>query len=448
MERPRSTSAPAERIPPTFHLPRWTRRSLIVNGIAGGLTWAASQAWPAAERSAVSHLALETGHEEGNVVVVLFLRGGVDGLNVVIPHAEDAYFRARPNLALGAPKGSVKDPKSRVLDLDGFFGLHPALAPLLPLYREGELGVLHAVGSNDESRSHFEAMTAMERGLAQNGAGPASGWLARHLMTKRRATESPLRAVAFSGGLPDSLRGSTDAVAMLSLTDYRITFPEAMADGDAWKRALSGLYGAQGDAVAVAGQETLDTLRTLEKMDAARYRPAHGAAYPDTPLGTGLKQAACLIKGRVGLEVVCLDQGGWDTHVAQGVSEGWQPNLMVNLAGSLAAFHKDLGPLNSRVTLLAMTEFGRRVRENTGLGTDHGRGSVAFLMGGGVNGGRVVARWPGLSEERLEPPGDLRVTTDYREVLAELLAARLANSRVTEVFPGFTPRPLGLFGPA
>jgi uncharacterized protein (DUF1501 family) len=210
-----------------------------------------------------------------------------------------------------------------------------------------------------------------------------------------------------------------------------------------WRTTLADLYDQGSDDVTLAGRDTLFTLNALAKMNPANYKSERGAVYPDSGLGNGLKQTACLIKGRIGLEVACLDHVGWDTHIAQGTTEGWQPMLLGDLGRSLAAFARDLGGEMRRVTLLAMTEFGRRVQENSGLGTDHGRGGVAFLLGGGVNGGRVYGKWPGLEPHQLEPPGDLRVTTDYRDVLAELLCARLGNRQLTDVFPGYTPRPLG-----
>jgi uncharacterized protein (DUF1501 family) len=361
-------------------------------------------------------------------------------LNIVIPYGEDAYHRARPNLRLAPPNVSIRNAGSRVADLDGFFGLHPALAPLLPIYKEGSLAFVHAVGSGDQTRSHFEAMTAMERGLARPGSGLSSGWLGRHLSSHPASASSPLRAVAFSSGVPDSLRGTTDAVALPSLTDFRLNAPPGAEDDRGWHATLADLYGHGADDVTLAGRDTLFTLDALRKMDPANYEPARGAVYPDNALGSGLKQTACLIKGRIGLEVACLDHGGWDTHVAQGATEGWQPLLLGDLGRSLAAFARDLGGEMRRVTVLVMTEFGRRVQENSGLGTDHGRGSVMFLVGGGVRGGKVYGNWPGLEPGQLEPPGDLRVTTDYRDVLAELLTYRLGNRQLGDVFPGYAPR--------
>ncbi len=301
----------------------------------------------------------------------------------------------------------------------------------------------------------------MERGLARD-AGAASGWLARHLASTAGETESPLRAVAIAETMPDSLRGATNATAMLSLNDFRLTAPNMMPTGSGGKvfhapppparaealaATLRGLYGTADDdktksttdVLHSAGQETLAALDAVKRLDPLHYRPENGAVYPKTEIGAGFQQAACLVKGDVGLEIACLDMGGWDTHVAQGRDTGWQPARLTELGQALAAFTTDLGPRMAHVTTLVMTEFGRRAYENTGLGTDHGRASCMFLLGGGIAGGKVYTAWPGLAEGKLDGPGDLRVTTDYRDVLSEVLLRRLKNDRLSEVFPDYTP---------
>ncbi len=399
-------------------------------------------------------------HKSGvDALVVVFLRGGADGLNIVVPHGDDNYHVLRPTLALARPSDRRADIRARALDLDGFFGLHPALAPLLPLYHDGHLGIVHAVGSGDQTRSHFEAMATMERGLSGD-TGTASGWLARHLSSTADSNDSPLRAVAVTDTMPDSLRGATSAVALTSLADYKLLDAEEKgarkkeqgATGASPKRSdaiaetLRGMYGntdAKADILQGAGRETLDALDAIRRLDPAHYRPTAGTVYPQNELGQGLKQAACLIKGNIGLEVACLDMGGWDTHVAQGRDAGWQPTRLNDLGRALAAFAADLGPDMGHVTTVVMTEFGRRAAENSGLGTDHGRASCMFVLGGGVHGGMVHGRWPGLAEAQMENAGsgqgDLRVTTDYRDVLAEILALRLKNPRLSDVFPAYTP---------
>lgn len=409
-------------------------------------------AWAARDATALADIAVNPGRRElpHDVLVTIFLRGGADGLNIVVPYGDDAYGRNRPTIGVAAPKSGKVSLAERALDLDGFFGLHPSLAPLHALYGEGLLSFVHACGSGDSTRSHFEAMSAMERGLPDDRGVAANGWLARHLAATQGESDSPLRAIAFSSVMPDALRGATGASALDSLADFRLYLPaapspEAMKtstarDRDAHlRRALAALYHEGGDAVTRAGRETLLVLESLNRIDPANYRPARGASYPDSDLGSGLRQVACLIKAGVGLEVACLDHGGWDTHVAQTGTGGAMATLMDNLGKSLAAFARDMGDGMKRTTVVVMTEFGRRLQENSGLGTDHGRAGALMLLGGGVAGGKVFARWPGLADDQLEPPGDLRVTTDYRDVLAEIVARRLGNKHLSSVFPNHTP---------
>ena len=402
----------------------WTpsRRGLLVGASLGLLSWIGRD-------SALAQVTLSPAKERRHdVLVSIFLRGGADGLNMVVPYGEANYYRKRPSLAIAPPT----DPrtKGKALDLNGFFGLHPSLAPLLPIYQSGELAIVHACGSQDSTRSHFEAMAAIERGLAREGPGPASGWVARHLLATEHHDDSPLRAVAFADTMPDSLRGATNAVALTSLSDFRLDADAAFHD------SLAGLYKPGKDEVAQAGRQTLSALDALSRLDMNTYKPSNGAVYPSSDLGNGLRQVACLVKAGVGLEVACLDRGGWDTHVAQGADTGWQAMLLDDLAKSLAAFVTDLGPAMSGVTVVALSEFGRRLEENNGLGTDHGRAGPMFLIGKSVAGGRVHAHWPGLEEHQLDPTGDLLVTTDYRSVLGDVLARRMGNSSVEDVFPG------------
>jgi len=420
---------------------RPSRRSLL---LGAGFSLAA---W-AGKNSALADLAISGKQKDSphDVLVTIFLRGGADGLNAIVPYAEDAYYRSRPNLSIAAPKDLKVGEGARVLDLNGHFGLHPALSPLLPIYQQGQLAILHACGSQDGTRSHFEAMAAVERGLAFEGAGPTSGWIARHLASTERPSDSPLRAVAFGGTLPDSLRGASNTLALESLTDFKLETPDDKQRH--YEKALLDLYKPGKDEVAHAGQETLAVLDTLRRIDPAQYKPSNGAAYPDTDLGRGMRQTACLIRADLGLEVAALDRGGWDTHFAQGSTIGILSLSLDDLGRSLAAFSKDLGAEMSRVTVVVMTEFGRRVAENAGLGTDHGRASFMLLMGGGTKGGQVHAKWPGLEEHQLDETGDLRVTTDYRDVLGEVLAKRMRNDRLSTVFAGYEPRPVGLIASA
>jgi len=360
-------------------------------------------------------------------VVVVFLRGGADGLSLVVPTGDEAYYRLRPNLAVS---------RKSAVPLTDFFGLHPSLATLMPEYEAGRLAALQAVGSQDQTRSHFEAMDTMERGVADR-EGPSTGWVARYLAATQPVDPSPVRALALGSTTPTALVGAQQALTLGSLDEFRLQAPSSA------RTVLADLYGRGTDQAAVAGRATLEVLDAVERVDVRAYRAQNGAAYPDSELGAGLRQVACLVRADVGLEVACLDKGGWDTHFAQGTATvGLLPSLLSDLGASLAAFARDLGPEMGRVTVVVMSEFGRRLAENASLGTDHGHGGAMFLLGGGVRGGTVHARWPGLDHPI--GPGDLDVTTDYRDVLAEILSMRMGLARAGAIFPNHTPVSVGL----
>lgn len=369
----------------------------------------------------------------GDVLVCVFLRGAADALNIVAPYAEDEYYRQRPTIALARPDDGRQEPSLRVIDLDGFFGLHPALAPLLPAWQANELAFVHACGAPDESRSHFQAIELMERGVATTG-GPASGWLGRHLASFDTDNASPLRAVGIGERVPRMLQGAVPATALRSIADFHLQGDGATVQQ--MQRALATLY-ADDAALGEAGRETLNTLALIEKLNATEYTPRGGVHYPASELGMGLKQIAALLKAQVGLEVACVDAGGWDTHVAQGGGEGAMAELLRDVGASLAAFYDDLRDFSNQLSIVVMSEFGRRVQENGGLGTDHGHGSLMWLLGGGMNGGRVHGDWKGLHANVLFQNMDLAVTTDYRDVLGEVLVKRLRNNKLDEVFPNF-----------
>ncbi len=389
-------------------------------------------------RSALTQVVLneDAKDHQGDILISVFLRGGMDGLSAVIPYGEDAYHRGRPNLRLRSPKDNSAGQAYKALDLDGFFGLNPAMASLLPLYREGKLACVQAVGSGDQTRSHFEAMNAMERGMFQMRGGLQTGWVARHLASTPRKNPTPLRAVALSSVMPDSVRGATHATTMANLSDFRLADPE-MTD------MLTRLYGSGNDAISQAGK---DTLQVLEKLKGIKVE-GQPTGYPESDLGRALSQVGTLIRSDVGLEIACLEMGGWDTHVAQGTITGWLPSYLKILADALAAFEKDMGSEMKRITIIVQTEFGRRVHENTGLGTDHGRASAMFLIGGSVNGGKVYGDWPGMEKAKLDEVGDLKVTTDYRDILADAIASRVVGSKPNEVFPGWKQQQRGFFKP-
>jgi uncharacterized protein (DUF1501 family) len=370
----------------------------------------------------------------GDVLVCVFLRGGADGLHLVAPVGDAHYAKQRPRIAVRRPDDTTTEAGRRGVELDGFFALHPTLAPLKEPYRAGRLAVVHAVGSPDQTHSHFEAMATMERGVS-DGSTAASGWLGRHFQETGGSMPSPLRAVAIGDTLPASLEGAMGATAVQSLAEFRLGVPAGWSNS--YRATLAGLYAGYADELGTAGKETFRLLRALERLEPERYRAAGGIQYPDSDFGRGLAQVAQLVRAEVGLEAACVDLDGWDSHFGQDtVLEG----LMTDLAGGLAAFDADLGERMDRVTVVVMSEFGRRVHENGGLGTDHGQATCFWLMGGGIKGGRVVANWPGLEDHQLDGPGDLKATIDYRDLLAEVVAKRLRNPAWQAVFPGYVPR--------
>ena len=367
----------------------------------------------------------------GDTLVVIFLRGAADVLNIVVPHGEEAYYALRP--VLGIPRPDDHKSRLRSLDLDGFFGFHPALQNLLDAWNEKQLAIIHACGAPDESRSHFKAMELMERGV-DDARGPASGWIGRHLATLDTGNPSPLRAVGV-GEMPQrSLSGTVPVSALRSIADFHL-------NGDAravaqMRSALDTLY-AGGDSFSALGQDTLGILDILQKLDPTADPESR---FPNSAFGLALQQVSMLIKADVGLEVAAIDLGGWDTHFAQGSTEGQMANLIRDLGDGLAAFHAAMRDHMDRLTVVTMSEFGRRASENGSLGTDHGHGSMMMVLGGNVLGGRVHGEWPGLGSAQLVGPGDLAVTTDYRDVLSEVLVKRLNNPALADIFPNYQAR--------
>jgi len=365
----------------------------------------------------------------GDILVIVFLRGAADILNMVVPHGEEAYYRLRPSLGIPRPDDTKAKQEERTIDIDGFFGFHPSMRSLLDAWQSQQLAIIHACGAPDESRSHFKAMELMERGV-DDERGPASGWIGRHLATLNTGNSSPLRAVGMGTRPQRSLSGTVPVSALRSIADFHLG-----GDGRALQQmrlALNTVY-----ADDVLGQDTLSIMDTLETLDPLTYTASQNAKYPDSEFGLALKQTAMLIKAEVGLEVSAIDVGGWDTHFAQGSTTGLMPNLMKDLADGLAAFHADMYDHMHQLTTVTMSEFGRRASENGSLGTDHGHGSMMMVLGGNVQGGRVHGEWPGLEEGQIMGPGDLAVTTDYRDVLSEILVKRLNNPATADIFPNY-----------
>jgi uncharacterized protein (DUF1501 family) len=368
-----------------------------------------------------------------NVLVTVVLAGGLDGLSMVAPIGDPDYAPNRPGIAL---------PASTAIQVDSRFGLHPALAPLYPLWTAGRFGAVHAVGQVSPTRSHIAAMDELER--AAPGSGAPTGWLDRTL--GRLPAGGPLEAVSLGRpGIPGNLRGPRPALEARRLDDVRLPVNAHRTPLPLWQRAISELHaGARAEVRAPMGS----ALVAIRRLGAKAPPPSPAAvapAYPANGYGQGLKDIARLIKAGSGLRVATVQLGGWDTHVNHGNLDSgvFAPNL-ATLAVGLAAFASDLGPHFDRVTVITVTEFGRRVRQNGNNGLDHGHGSAMLLLGGGIDGGKVHGTWPGLALADLDSGLDLKATTDYRAVIAEILAARMGMTSVTDVFPGFSPAPVGV----
>jgi len=381
--------------------------------------------------------AASRGAARGKTLICLFQRGAADALNVVVPHGEAAYYRLRPNIAI--PRPSLGAGPAGAVDLDGFFGLHPALAPMKPLWDMGILAPVHAVGSPSSTRSHFDAQDYMESGTPDQKS-TRDGWLNRYLATKGTCeagcahdnSASPFRAVAMTQQTPRMLEGPAPTIAMNSLDEFSVRAAGPAAD------RLEALYRTgSADVVHAAGGEMFEAVKILKAADPQRYLPRNGAEYPRTQFGQRLMQIAQLIKADVGLEVAFADVGGWDTHVNQGASTGQLAARLDDFAKSIAALVADLGDRMADVTIMTMSEFGRTVRQNGNGGTDHGHASALFVIGGDVHGKKVYGRWPGLEPEQLYEGRDLALTTDFRSVFSEVAARHLGASRLDVLFPGF-----------
>jgi uncharacterized protein (DUF1501 family) len=355
--------------------------------------------------------------DPAGTLVVIFLRGGADGLNMVVPHGDDGYYRARPGLGIR---------RENLLELDGFFGLNPHLSGLHPWWREGQLSIVHCAGSEDETRSHFEAQDFME-----HGGLAAGGWLGRFLRVRPDAGQSPLTAVAIGPQLPECLRGAPSCAAIQSLDDFGLG--DKVPDG--FLPQLAALYRTAPGVLGPAGQSALAALDRINLLTKTSYAPAHGADYGTDDFSSGLRQVARLIKGRVGLQAATIDLGGWDSHITQTVI---MDPPMQRLGRGLNALARDLGKEElDRTNIVVLTEFGRRVAENSAVGTDHGRGSVMFLLGGGLSAGpKVKVDWPDLTRSPLVGPGDLPVNHNYRDILAPVLRHQSPQVDLVKVFPG------------
>jgi uncharacterized protein (DUF1501 family) len=365
-------------------------------------------------------------------LIVIFQRGAVDGLNMVVPHGEKSYYSFRPTLAIPQP-GKTGAGES-VVDLDGFFGLHPVLAPFKPIWDAKRLAIVHAAGSPDNTRSHFDAQDYMESGTPGFKATD-DGWLNRFLQARPDAKASPFRAVALTQNLPRVMQGRAPALAISNLNDFAV---RAGQYSQVVQGGFESIYDrAAGDALRGTGKETFEAINFLKKVNPAQYKPENGARYPATAYGNALLQIAQLIKAGVGLEVAFTDIGGWDTHVNEGAARGQLAARLTEFSQGIAALYADLGQRMDDVVVLTMSEFGRTARENGNRGTDHGHANAMFIIGGGVRGGKVHGDWPGLDTDKLYEGRDLALTTDFRDVFGEVATRHLGNADLNKVFPGY-----------
>jgi len=367
-----------------------------------------------------------------DVLIVIFQRGGMDGLNAVVPYSDADYYRLRPTLGLPRPGQG----NTAVVDLDGYFGLHPSLSPLLPLYQAGRLAIVHATGFKHESRSHFECQDRLERATVSTRS-ITTGWLNRHLSVI--GGDANFQAVAVGNAVPGALRGSAPVIGLRSIADFNV---QSQSKQHMFLEGALGALHDTTDLLALNATQALGSIEELKDENPAQYPVEGGAVYPTTSFGGQMKEIAQLIKSDIGLDVATCDIGGWDHHNNEAPQ---MVSLLGELANTLVALDKDLGPRMANVTVLTMTEFGRRAYQNASAGTDHGSAFCTFALGGGVVGGQVYRDWPGLSDARLYN-GDLDVTIDYRNVLAEALQKRHGNANLSSVFPEFTiGAPVGVF---
>jgi uncharacterized protein (DUF1501 family) len=375
-------------------------------------------------RSVMAEMTTATANKKK--LVVLFQRGAADGLNIVVPYREKNYYSMRPSIAIQ---------QNEVLDLDGFFGLHPAMAAFKPLYDQGHLAIIHAAGSPDMTRSHFDAQDYMESGTPGVKV-TQDGWLNRALQAEMLAGKpSAFRAVALGTEVPRTLQGKLPAIAVNNLADFSVAGrgPQTSPISNAFQ----AMYDESSDAVLHGtGQETFEAVKMLKAADPSKYQPAAGVEYPKSQFANSLKQVAQLLKANLGVEAAFSDIGGWDTHQNQGNANGQLANRLKEFSEAISAFWKDMGQEAENVTLVTMSEFGRTARQNGTGGTDHGHANVMFVLGGQVKGGKVYGRWPGLSNEQLNEGRDLAVTTDFRRVLGEAAYKTLGSKNLELVFPG------------
>ncbi|MFN2455932.1 MAG: DUF1501 domain-containing protein [Pyrinomonadaceae bacterium] len=387
------------------------------------------------QRTVLAQNANRIAGSRRKTLIAIFQRGAMDGLNVVVPHGERNYYGSRPTIAIAKPQAGNEE---AAIDLDGFFGLHPALAGFKPLWDAKRLAIVHAAGSPDTTRSHFDAQDYMESATPGLKA-TEDGWLNRYLQTKIDPHASPFRAIALAQNLPRSLQGKASALAVSDLADFTI---RAGASSAIVQGGFESMYDQSvKDVLQGTGHETFEAVNYLKRVNPSQYRPERGAQYPRGRFGESLLQIAQLIKAGVGLEVAFTDTGGWDTHLNQGGARGSLANRLQELSAGITALVTDLGERMDDVLILTMSEFGRTVKENGTRGTDHGHANAMFVIGNHVRGGKVHGQWPGLKNDQLYEGRDLALTTDFRDVFSEVVQRQLGNANLKEIFPGYPISP-------
>lgn len=378
------------------------------------------------------------GYGKKKTLVTIFQRFAVDGLNMVVPYGESEYYNLRRTIAIAKPGKT-----DGAINLDGFFGLHPALAPFESLWKDKKLAIVNSAGSPDNTRSHFDAQDYMESGTPGN-KGTRDGWLNRLMLAEKEKDQSPFRAVAMTQTLPRSLYGRAPAIAMTNLADFSI---KAGAYTKNLKGGFEGIWEQNSkDALGETGRETFEAVNYLKQADPAQYKAENGAVYPNSQLGRSLMQIAQMIKAGIGLEVAFAEVGGWDTHNNQGGARGQMANLLRDFGQSIAAFNTDLGKRMDDVVVITMSEFGRTARENGSRGTDHGHANAMFILGNTVKGGKVYGDWKGLKPDQLNEGRDLALTTDFRDVFAEAAYKHMAAKELDKIFPNYTAKPSNFKG--
>src|SRR6266576_3498487 len=404
------------------------RRYFIKSGSIALASFGVLTTAPSFLKRALAETMSATGRRK--TLIAIFQRGAVDGLNVVVPYGEHSYYDLRPNIAIPKPDGGAES----ALNLDGYFGLHPSLQPFKALWDSKRLAIVHASGSPDSTRSHFDAQDYMES-ATPGVKSTQDGWLNRYLQSKADQQKSLFRAVSMTQNMPRAMQGKAPTLAISNLADFSIRAGQSSAS---MQGGFEAMYDQTvDDALHGTGRETFEAVNYLKQVNPAQYKAENGANYPRTPLGNALLQIAQLIKAGVGLEVAFTDIGGWDTHVNEGNQQGQLSNLLRQFSQAIGALFTDLGQRMDDVVILTMSEFGRTVKENGNRGTDHGHANAMFVVGNSVRGGKVYGDWPGLKNDQLNEGRDLALTTDFRNVFGEIAQKHLGATNMKTVFPGY-----------